>query len=121
LIKTIVKLAVVALLANAVWRIGSAYISFYRFQDAVSEAVLHSKGKTENELKDKVIELAASYDEPMTVDAISIRREDPHTIIEGAYKKPVLLAPGIEYEWPFNLSVDALVLVPVKLGDSTNP
>ena len=121
MIKAIIKLVIVALLANAIWRIGSAYISHYRFKDAVNEMALHSKGKTLEEMKDKVLELAAAYDEPINSDAVSVRRDDPHTIIEGSYKKPVLLAPGFEYAWPFTINVDAMVIVPVKLGDLANP
>ena len=121
MIKTIIKLAIVALLANGIWRIGSAYLSFYRFKDAVDEMALHSKGKTLDELKDKVLELASSYDEPIDADAVSVRREDLQLIIEGSYKKPVLLAPGFEYAWPFTLNVDEMILNPTRAGDLTNP
>jgi hypothetical protein len=121
MVKTIVKLAIVALLANGIWRVGSAYMSFYRFRDAVDEMALHSKGKTVEELKDRVLELAASYDEPLDAEALSVRREDPHLIVEGSYKKRVLLAPGFEYAWPFTLDVDQMVIVPVRLGDLANP
>jgi hypothetical protein len=119
--KAIIKLAIVALLANGIWRIGSAYLSFYRFKDAVDEMALHSKGKTVEELKDKVLELAASYDEPIDADAVSVRREDPHLIVEGSYTKRVLLAPGFEYAWPFTLTVDEMVIGPTRLGDLANP
>ena len=34
--KTLLKLVIVALLANALWRIGSAYATFYKFTDAVN-------------------------------------------------------------------------------------
>jgi hypothetical protein len=121
MIKAVIKLAIVALLANAMWRIGSAYVSYYKFKDAVSEMALHSKGKTVVELKDKVLELAASYDEPIDADAVSVRRDEPHVIVEGSYKKKVLLAPGYEYAWPFTLNVDEMVVVPVKLQDLGNP
>jgi hypothetical protein len=120
-VKTIIKLAIVALLANAVWRVGSAYISFYKFKDAVSELALHSKGKSVDEIKSKVLELAEMYDEPVDADDVSVRREDPHTIVEGSYKKPVLLAPGFEYAWPFTLSVNEMVMNPTKLSDLNNP
>jgi hypothetical protein len=120
-IKTIIKLAIVALLANAVWRIGSAYISFYRFKDSVSDLALHSKGKTVDELKSKVLELAEMYDEPIDGDDVSVRREDPHVIVEGSYKKQVLLAPGFEFAWPFTLEVDELVMNPARLGDLAKP
>src|SRR5215831_4002887 len=121
MIKAIIKLVIVALFANAIWRVGSAYMSFYRFKDAVDEMALHSRGKTLDELKDRVLELASSYDEPIDSDAVSVRREDPHLIIEGSYKKRVLLAPGFEYAWPFRLNVVEVTLPQIKIGDLARP
>src|SRR5262244_3168702 len=117
MVKTLIKLAIVALIANGIWRVGSAYLSFYRFKDAVDEMALHSHGKTVEELKDRVLELAASYDEPIDTDAVSVRREEPQVIVEGSYKKRVLLAPGFEYAWPFTLNVSEMVISPPGLGD----
>jgi hypothetical protein len=121
MLKAVIKLAIVALVANAIWRIGSAYMSFYRFKDAVDEMALHSTGKTVEELKDRVLELAAAYDEPIDADAVSVRRDEPHLVVEGSYKKRVLLAPGFEYSWPFTLNVDEMVVTPARLGDLAHP
>jgi hypothetical protein len=96
-------------------------VSFYRFKDAVDEMALHSKGKSVEEMKDKVLDLAASYEEPLDADALSVRRDDPHLFIDGSYKKQVLLAPGFEYAWPFTLHVDEMVIASVKIGDLNNP
>ena len=103
MIKAIVKLLVVIAIANALWRSASAYLSFYRFQDSVLELATHSSDKTESQIKDKVAELAASYDEPLDAEAITVRREENHTYIDGIYTKPVALFPGYEAKWPFTL------------------
>lgn len=121
MIKAMIKIAIVLLLANALWRAGSAYISYYKFKDAVLELAIHSGGKTDDQLRDKVMELAAAYDEPIEASAVAIRHEEQHTFIDGAYRKPVLLFPGYEFQWPFTVSVDGFVIVPVKLGDLANP
>ncbi len=121
MIKALVKLVVAVLIANAIWRIGSAYMSYYRFKDAVADTAVNSKEKTDEELRDRVLELAAAYDEPVTSEALTIRREPQHTYIEAAYTKPITVLPGYEYQWPFSLNVDGFVIVPVKLGDLANP
>jgi hypothetical protein len=36
--KLIVKLVIVALIANAVWHVVSAYTAHYRFKDAIEES-----------------------------------------------------------------------------------
>ena len=107
MIKTIVKLAIVVLVANAIWRVGSAYVSYYRFKDAVTDVAINSKNKTDDELRAKVIDLAMEYDEPIAADAVAIRREDKHVYIEGSYTKAVAVFPGYEYEWAFSLSADS--------------
>ena len=121
MIKGIVKLALIVLIANAIWRAGSAYTSYYRFQDAVKDMAVHSQGLSDDQVKEKVIELAATYDEPLAAEAVTVRRDEHHTFVDGSYTKPVALLPGYEYRWPFSLNVDGFVIVPVKLGDLANP
>ncbi len=113
--KALVKLIVVVLLANALWHVTSAYLSFYKFRDALTEVAVAGKGKTDEELKDTVSELAASHDEPLAGDAVTIRRDGNHTYIEGSYTKPIAFLPGVEYQWPFSINVDGFVIVPVNL------
>ena len=115
MIKALVKVIIMVLLANGLWRVTSAYMSFYKFRDAVTEAAAAGRGQTDEQLKDKVMDLAASHDEPLAADAVTIRRDDHHTYIEGSYTKPIAVLPGVEYQWPFAINVDDFVLTPVNL------
>ena len=121
MIKAFIKLALIVLVANALWRVGSAYVSYYRFQDAVKDMAVHSRGMSDDQVKDRVMELAAAYDEPLAAESVAVRRDEHHTFVDGSYTKPVAVLPGYEYAWPFSLNVDGFVIVPVKLGDLTNP
>ena len=119
--KTLVKLIVVALLANALWRLGSTYATFYKFKDSVTEAA-SQEGTTEDELRQKVVDLARTYDLPLTAAAITITREAQHISVQGSYTKPVAVLPGYEYPWPFTVDVDAYPLAtPVRRGDLIKP
>jgi hypothetical protein len=109
LIKTLLKLAVAALLANAAFRVGMAYVSFYRFTDAVQQATQFSSGRNDDQLESRILELATEYDVPVTPDSFSIRHEDVHTTVDGAFTKPVDIVPGYSYRWPFTWHVDAFV------------
>jgi hypothetical protein len=110
MIKTLIKLALIVLLANAIWRAGSAYTSYYRFKDAVAELAMYGKAKPDDELRAKVIELATQYDEPVDPDAVMIRRDPSHLYIDCSYTKPVSIVPGYEYQWPFAVNVSAVIL-----------
>jgi hypothetical protein len=120
MIKLLVKLAIAGLIANAAWRLGSAYASFYRFKDSVSETALYAKGKTDQELRQRVLELASTYDAPINDETLEVRRDTDHILINASYTKPVDLLPGFQYQWPFTLAVDAVVLNATKL-DFSNP
>ncbi len=120
MIKSLIKILIAVAVANALWHAASAYISFYKFQDAVNEQAVHSGGRSESQLRDKVIELAMTYGEPIDPEAVSVRRDEEHTRIETSYIKPVALFPGYEYQWPFALKIDAFVVLPARLNDSPN-
>ena len=108
MIKLILKLAIAALIANAAWRLGSTYMAFYKFQDAVKENILFGNDKTVEQLRARTMELAAQYDLPLTDDAFTIKRSNTHTIADGSYSQPVQLLPGYTRPWPFSFHIDVL-------------
>jgi hypothetical protein len=120
--KTLIKIAIAVAIANAIFHVATAYLSYYQFKDSVEELAMHSGG-TDAQMRDKVVELAAKYEEPVDPDAISIRREEHHTFIEMSYTKDVQLFPGYVRKWSFDVNVDAFILASQKVsgGRSPNP
>ena len=112
--KTLLKLVFVALLANAAWHLGSAYLSFYRFKDAVNEAVLFGATKPEAELRQRVLDLAQQFDLPITEDNFTVSRENHHTTVVGEYTQPVDLLPNYHVPWKFNWNVETADLSGLK-------
>lgn len=110
MIKLVLKLAVAALIANAVWHVGTAYLSFYRFKDAVYETAQFGADKGDSQLQSRVLELAGEYDVPLTADGFTIAHRDNHTLIDGSYIRPVDLLPGYTYPWPFEWHTDAFTI-----------
>ena len=111
--KTLIKLIVVALIANALWRVATAYTTFYRFKDSINEAAM--QGTTEADLKQKVVELARTYDLPVTAEDLTVTRDVQHVSVKTSYTSPVAVLPGYEYPWPFTVDVDAYVIAaPVR-------
>jgi hypothetical protein len=110
-VKTVLKLIVVVLMINALWRLGAAYVSFYEFKDSVRLAAM-AQGQSDDILRQKILELASTYGVPLAEDDIAIRRDQHHTYVETSYKAVVAVLPGYKYEWPFKVDVDAYVIVP---------
>jgi hypothetical protein len=108
LIKLILKLAVVALLANASWRVGSAYVAHYKFQDAVQQAALFRGNKKDDALRQRIFELASDYDIPVDDSNVMLKTSESRTTVDGSYTRVIELAPGFKYPWAFTFHVDTL-------------
>jgi hypothetical protein len=107
MLKLILKLAVAALIANAAWRLGLAYLQFYRFQDALTQTAQFAGDRPVADIKSRMLALATQYEVPLAEDALLVRKNElNHTIIDGAYETPVDLFPGYTRQWPFSLHVD---------------
>ena len=113
-IKTVIKLAFVALLANAAWQLFGAYSPHYRFTDGVQYVARHRGNRTNDALRDKILELASQFDVPVTAADVSITFEDKHTTIDLSYVRPVDLAPWYTYPWPFSFHVDTNTANPLR-------
>ena len=112
--KTLLKLVVVALMANAAWHLSSAYLSFYRFRDAVNETALFGAAKSDADVRQRVLELAQEFDIPITEDNFTVSHENHHTTINGEYTNPIDLLPNYHVPWKFTLNVDTTDLSGLK-------
>ena len=61
-----------------------------------------SRQKTDAQLRERILELAAQFDVPVTDENLTVRRRGQHTIVDTSYARPVELAPGYTYHWPFD-------------------
>ena len=117
MIKLIIKLAIVALVANAAWHLMTAYTSFYKFKDAVQQTTQFGNDKSLEQLKDRVLTLAADYDIPLGEQDVTVRRELLHTITDGAYTKTLDLVPGYSRPWKFEFHIDTFSEAPMAGRD----
>ena len=104
--KAILKLALVALVANATWHLWGAYSAHFKFKDAVQSMTQFSSDKSEQDVRERILYFAMQYDVPLTDASFTVTRREAHTIVDGAYTRPVDLAPGFTYPWPFSWHID---------------
>jgi hypothetical protein len=108
MIRTLLKLAIVALLANATWHMFGAYAPHYRLTDAVKSASQFRGDASDDALRAKVVFLASQFDVPITEDQITVTHDDHSTRIDAAYVRSIELAPGFIRQWPFSMHVETL-------------
>jgi hypothetical protein len=110
--RTLLKLACVALVANATWHVFGAVSPHYKFKDGIEYAVQNSYGSSDEALEEKILQLAAQFDVPVTRGDVSIARSpDRRPIVDVAYVRRVEVAPGFRYPLPLSIHVDTFVKV----------
>ena len=113
--KLLIRLLIVAVIANATWRIGSAYLTYYRFKDAVRQTTQFRGKLTDEQVHSRLLELADEYGVPVTDETLTITVRDNHTIVEGSYNQPIDIVPTYRYDWPFKFYVDTFVTDPANI------
>jgi len=108
MLKQLVKLALAALIANVVWRVGSEYVTHLRFRESVRAATI-DQAATDDSLRAAILEEAERLDVPLAVEDLEITRTERRVGIVGTYTKSIELVPGYEYPWTFDWEVEVFV------------
>jgi hypothetical protein len=95
--RTLIKLALVALLINASWQLFSVYWSHFKFVDAVQATTQFRGDKTEEQIRTRILELAGEFDLPISDENLTIQGNRTHTVVDSAYTRSVKLLPGYAY------------------------
>jgi hypothetical protein len=107
MVRTVLKLVVVALLANAGWHMSQAWLAYFKFKDAVTSTSLYGGDRSIQQIHDRVMELASEYSVPVPEDGFTVRRDEKHhTFIDGSYTQQIELLPGRSYPWTFSVHID---------------
>jgi hypothetical protein len=107
-IKTFVRLAIVALLANATWQLFNVYWAHYKFKDAVEQTTQFRGNKTDAELRERILALAAQFDVPVSDDNLTVQLVDNHTLVDTSYTRQIELVPRFVYPWRFIIHTDTV-------------
>lgn len=128
--RVLIKLAIAALVVNAAVRVGSTYLRYYQFEDALQELAQFGDTRKDKQLCDQAMEKAVNLEVPITAEAITIRRGSNPTyncgkgfdggvtqatvggakiFIDAVYTDVLRPLPGYRMDWEFKPSVSAWV------------
>jgi hypothetical protein len=110
IIKTGVKLALLAVVANATWHLFVAYSAHYKFRDAVQYAAQNRGDKTDEQLHDYIMNLAADADVPVPEGGVVVTHVGLATAVTASYTRPLELVPNRAYPWTFSFRIDTYTL-----------
>jgi hypothetical protein len=106
----LIKLAIVALVLHAAWRVGSSYWQFYAFEDQVREMALTSGTQPEDVLHDRVVSIASEAGIPLLPEDVTVRKQPGHVIVTAAYTDQVQILPRYPYPWRHTLDLSVYSL-----------
>jgi hypothetical protein len=106
-VKTIIKLAVLLLVAHALYRFVPIYVHFQQFKDAVKETALFAAQKSAFEISERVMQLAAEHKVPVQAEYVQVTQENQKTAIQVRYVEQIEWLPGYRKPMQFEVKTDA--------------
>ena len=81
MLRTLIKLALVALLINASWQLFSVYWSHFKFVDAVQSLTQFRGDKSDDQIRNRILELAGEFDVPVSDENLTLQGTRIHTVV----------------------------------------
>lgn len=117
IVRKLLKLAIVLLIANALYQFVPPYVHYIQFRDAVGETALFAKDVPDALLLDKVVALAEKNSVPLDRDAIVIRHDRANIYIDASYVQVITFVPTFPYAWQFEVKGEGLRNLPPGARD----
>jgi hypothetical protein len=109
-LKTLFKLGILLLVANALFRFVPPYWRHHEFEWEVKEASLKWRNLPDAGVTEDVLSVAAKHDVPITSQNITIDRVKDRLHLKVTYDQPIELLPSMSRPWTFTSKVDAEVI-----------
>ena len=108
--KTLIKLAIVALVLNGLYQTGYAYWEHYELEDAIEKAIQFSRQATPEEVTETVLSLADERSIPLDAEHLDVAHTGRYVTVDGSYTRDVNIFPRYPRPFDFTLRVSVLRL-----------
>ena len=105
MIGKVIKLAIVLLVAHALYQFVPVYLSYQQFKDDVRQTALFAGKSEESEVVEQVMQHARARQVPLSRQSVQVRRINQDTLIDAAWVQNIKFVPGYIYPWQFRVSV----------------
>ena len=110
IIKTAIKLAVLAVAANVTWHFYLAYSAHYKLRDTARYLAQNRGDKTDAQIHDELVQVAEDAEVPIAPEAIEVTHVGLTTSVSASYTRPLEIVPNRTIDWSFSFRVDAYAL-----------
>jgi hypothetical protein len=108
MLRTIIRLSLVALVVHASVRIAPVFWTHFKFRDAVEDMAMFSQKQTEREVIDRIMGIAERMDVPLDRANVEVRRTRGITHVDARYVAQLEYFPKRFYPWAFELDLEAV-------------
>ncbi len=105
MLRTLIRLTLLALVVHAGVRLIPVFWHYVQLKDAVRETAMFPGRLTDEELVQRVVELAAAHDVSLAPVDIEVGRDGETTWIRTAYTKQLEYVPTRFHQWDFRIEV----------------
>jgi hypothetical protein len=102
MLKKLLGVAVVVVIAYVGYQTLPVYVRYQQFKDGVRDTALFAGQKSDDALKDRIMELAAQYGVPVDRGDIQVHRET-NVEIAVSYDEVVEILPRYVKTWHFEI------------------
>jgi hypothetical protein len=107
MLRTVIRLALFALVVHAGVKTVPVFWTHFKFRDAVEDMAMFSTKQTDREVADRVMEIAARMGVPLERDSLQVHRAQGMTYVDATYMGQLEYFPQRFYPWQFTLDIRA--------------
>ncbi|HSL69242.1 MAG TPA: hypothetical protein VK864_03330 [Longimicrobiales bacterium] len=101
MVKRLISFAFAAAVLYAAWNTGTVLFHHYQFSDGLEQLALFAGSSTEDQLKERVLQLADQYRIPVDSETLTVHTDSEVTQITAPYTAQIKLLPNYTHEWKF--------------------
>ncbi len=106
MLRHLVRLVVLALVLHAIVRVAPEFWHYLQFKDAVLEAATYAGRQTPEQVRDKVVRLAAEHGVPVSQADVAVSRQGDATLVWTAWTAQLEFLPTRFYPYEFVVDVE---------------
>lgn len=103
--RTLINLAIVLLVAYALYNFVPTYMKYQQFKDDIRQTALFAGQASEEEVVNRVMTAARDRGVPLERQSVRVRKVNTQTHIYAEYTTPIQFMPWYTHVWEFTVDI----------------
>ena len=107
MIKTILKLVIVVIILNGLFRTAMLAWDYFQLKDEAQQLAVFGAGTSTEELHNRIMSKAQELDVPLQPENLYVTRDGGRTVVIASYQQPLEYFPSFVYPMDLSFNVEA--------------